>query len=364
MVLHPSSFVSCSFMILSGARLRMRDNSDTLPLLTNPYLPPYFRQLPVVDVGANDGRDYTLPAALLGHRVYSFEPTFSSYERILKRIAAAAPNVSHVVDGNGFTQRARGTVYLRPRIAVSNESGNATFTESRDQQGVSNSLHGLRALPRNARKKAQTATVQLTTLDHVLAEETQGIFLLKIDAQGHEYHVLQGAIAYIRSHPVYYILLEYYPKGLRAGGTDPLDLLRLLQHELGYQCFDLRCRPGAARKLAGKTHTRPHARSFEQFVRKYPVRQPVSLYTNSCLARPVPRPRPVCLPAPVAPASLLYTVRVVLPTNLGFWISPSPLLMCSTNATTGRNATSSPQPVTANEFGSWTDLLCTRFDLL
>ena len=81
---------------------------------------------------------------------------------------------------------------------------------------------------------------------------------------------------------MHYILLEYYPKGLRAGGVDPLDLLRLLQHELGYQCFDLRCRPGS--RGAG-------ARTFEQFVRAYPA-------------------------------------------------------------------------VTANEFGTWSDLLCTRFDLL
>lgn len=92
-----------------------------------------------------------------------------------------------------------------------------------------------------------------------------------------EYHILLGAKAYIRSHPVHYILLEYYPKGLRAGGVDPLDLLRLLQLELGYQCFDLRCGHGGAR-------------SFEQFVRAYPA-------------------------------------------------------------------------VTANEFGSWTDLLCARFDV-
>ena len=36
----------------------------------------------------------------------------------------------------------------------------------------------------------------------------------------------------------------------------------LLQHELGYQCFDLRCNPGG--RGAG-------ARTFEQFVRAYPA---------------------------------------------------------------------------------------------
>ena len=52
-------------MILAGGAFRMLDNADTVPLLTNPSLPQRFRRLPVIDVGANDGRDYTLPAALL-----------------------------------------------------------------------------------------------------------------------------------------------------------------------------------------------------------------------------------------------------------------------------------------------------------
>ena len=58
----------------------------------------------------------------------------------------------------------------------------------------------------------------LTTLSAVLGpREPKGVFLLKVDAQGHEYQILQGAREYIRARPVYYILLEYYPKGLRAG---------------------------------------------------------------------------------------------------------------------------------------------------
>ena len=73
----------------------------------------------------------------------------------------------------------------------------------------------------------------------MLAEEDKGLFILKIDSQGHEYHVLQGCVQYIRTHPVYYILLEFYPKGLRAVNIEPLTLLQFLHYELGYQCFDL-----------------------------------------------------------------------------------------------------------------------------
>ena len=295
-----SDFISCSFMILVGGAFRMKDNSDTLPLLANPRLPMRLRHLPVVDVGANDGRDYTLPPALLGHRVYSFEPTPENYGLILKRIARATPNVSHTTELRGFTMERPGTIYLRKGVAVSNQTGTATFYATRKAHGVSNSLNGMKALPRTARRSAVATTVVLTTLSEVLAAE-KGVFLLKIDAQGHEYHILQGAKAFIATRPVYYILLEYYPKGLRAGGVDPFDLLTLLQHELGYQCFDLRCSAAAKLKAASdlaSTPTAPgrggpHAAAwnFRDFVRAYP-------------------------------------------------------------------------PVTSNEYGTWTDLLCTRFDLL
>ena len=113
---------------------------------------------------------------------------------------------------------------------------------------------------------------------------------LKIDAQGHEYHILQGAREYLATRPVYYILLEYYPKGLRAGGVDPRDLLTLLQHTLGYQCFDLRCTPSRKQAKRLSAHGR-HALTFNEFIAAYPA-------------------------------------------------------------------------VAANEFGTWTDLLCTRFDLM
>ena len=268
-------------MVLGGAAFRMKDNFDTLPLLLNPHLPARFRRLPVVDVGANDGRDYTLPAARLGHRVYSFEPTPKVYDRLVQRLAAEAHhNVSHFATLEGFARAPAGSVYLQRGVAVSNRSGVATFTATERGGGTANSLNGVRALPRTMRRSAVSSNVTLTTLSAVLAEEAHGVFLLKIDAQGHEYHILQGARAYITRHPVYFLLVEFYPKGLRAGGVHPLQLLTMLQHELGYQCFDLRC--------TGKKHG---ARTLDAFVHHYPA-------------------------------------------------------------------------VAANEFGTWTDLLCTRFDLL
>ena len=83
-------------------------------------------------------------------------------------------------------------------------------------------------------------TEEQRKLSDELVNETEGVYLLKIDAQGHDMHVLRGAADYIRTHPVYVILLEFSPMLMKAGGVEPLDLLHLLYDDLGYQCFDAR----------------------------------------------------------------------------------------------------------------------------
>lgn len=96
--------------------------------------------------------------------------------------------------------------------------------------------------------------------------------------QGHEWHILQGARQYIKTHAVYYILIEFYPKGLKAGNVQPIELLRLLQHELGYQCFDMRC---TGRKSSAR------ARTFSEFVNFYPAitMNPFGAYTDLLCTR-------------------------------------------------------------------------------
>ena len=109
---------------------------------------------------------------------------------------------------------------------------------------------------------ARTYSIPVVTLDEVLAEEDDGLFLLKIDAQGFEHHILRGAAAYIRSHRICFILVEFYPQGLLAAGVPPLELLRLLHFGLGFQCFDM-----------GKAALSHGAVSLEEFVAAHPARR-------------------------------------------------------------------------------------------
>lgn len=58
--------------------------------------------------------------------------------------------------------------------------------------------------------------------------------ILKIDTQGREYGVLQGAASMLKTVPT--VLLEFSNLLLKASGTRPIDLLLLLQ-ENGFFCF-------------------------------------------------------------------------------------------------------------------------------
>jgi FkbM family methyltransferase len=243
-------------------------NSDVPPILSCP-LAARHRNLPVVDIGTNVGQDLTIPAAQLGHTVYSFEPTPATYDKLLRNLGHHNISFSRDLRDQNLQREhrqqrttvdkgnaRRGHVFAL-NMAVSNRSGVAVLVQDR-VGGFSNSLNGAAALPRNWNHS--TVSVNVATLDSILQHEEQGLFLLKIDSQGHEYHVLTGALEYIKTHPIYAILLEYYPKGMAAAGVDPLDLLYLLYGQLGLQCFDIG-------PLAAETSL-----SLEDFAQKaYPV---------------------------------------------------------------------------------------------
>jgi FkbM family methyltransferase len=253
---------------LASLGMAVFHNAEVPPILSTP-LAARHRNLPVVDIGTNVGLDLTIPAAQLGHTVYSFEPTPATYGKLLRNLGHHKISFSQdlrdqnlqrehrqqrtTVDKGNAT---RGHVFAL-NMAVSNRSGVAVLVQDR-RGGVSNSLNGAAALPKNW--AASTVSVNVTTLDSILQHEEQGLFLLKMDSQGHEYHILTGALEYIKTHPVYAVLLEYYPKGMAAAGVDPLDLLYLLYGQLGLQCFDIG--PSAAKTSL----------SLEDFAQKaYPV---------------------------------------------------------------------------------------------
>ena len=108
-------------------------------------------------------KDYTIVAAQLGHRVYSYEPTPSRYsvclrnmqlanEEVEREAAAARPwKIVHTTERRNFSSAGGGTVLFRRAVAVSDHAGTAPFAVSSAWNGAANSLNGRAAVPRNTR---------------------------------------------------------------------------------------------------------------------------------------------------------------------------------------------------------------------
>ena len=171
----------------------------------------------MVDVGANVGL-YTAIAGLAvgpAGRVLAFEPEPESFTFLQKTVAA--------------NKLANACIVL---AAASNENGST-------QLFTSSSNRGDHRMYKNAQSDG-CAEVRTVCLDDFL--ESQGVRqvdVIKIDVQGFEGHVIEGLEQTIRRSSRLYMLMEFWPEGLRSAGTDPAELLLRLSrmgltlHEIG-----------------------------------------------------------------------------------------------------------------------------------
>ena len=167
-----------------------------------------------VDIGANHG-------AVLGEivrvapegRHVAFEPIPELAEDLRKRF----PDVH---------------VYA---AAASNRSGEASFAYVRAADGWS----GLkfRPLPGGEDGNVVDITVQLVRLDDVLHPDAHPV-LIKIDVEGAEQQVIEGALETLRRcHPT--LIFEHGLGSANVFGTEPDDIFGLLVDDAGYRIFDL-----------------------------------------------------------------------------------------------------------------------------
>lgn len=162
----------------------------------------------VVDVGANIGMYSRFLARLAGSqgRVHAFEPAPENFARLIENTAAFT-NVTAI------------------HAAVGNENGMTTLCLS----GSMNTDHHTYDCG-DARSRLDVRIVRLDDYFRV----GEKINLIKIDVQGYEYRVLQGARRIMEENRgELNIVMEFWPHGLIKAGTAPLALLDLIQ-SLGY----------------------------------------------------------------------------------------------------------------------------------
>jgi FkbM family methyltransferase len=170
----------------------------------------------VADVGANIGL-YTLLAADLVSpegRVVAFEPVARNLRLLRKSIEANEYKNVTVVP-----------------MAVSNSRGTAKFVVDDQNWGSDRMAH--------AHESSRSIEVQTTTLDEYFSASGFAVDLLKIDAEGAELAILEGARQLLAANPDLTILTEYNPKLIQQLGYSPEEYLHKLAG-LGFQftCLD------------------------------------------------------------------------------------------------------------------------------
>lgn len=160
----------------------------------------------VFDLGANVGL-FSVQQAQRGARVYAFEPNPNCYRRLSK--TTAANNLAGTINlFNYAVGAAPGTGTLAvPRVGIQASSpSTATFSIHSTTDGS--------IIPGAEQNVAEEFAVQITSLDQMVpALGVTHIDLLKIDVEGAEAEVLQGAMNIL---PVVdRIVVEYHSRELR-----------------------------------------------------------------------------------------------------------------------------------------------------
>lgn len=176
----------------------------------------------VVDCGANIGYFTLIFARLVGPRgrVFAFEPEPTNHRLLARNIAS-----------NGY-----GNVTTAQQ-ALSRVAGEATLHLAQDNLGD----HRLGPV----RDSRRVISVPVTTLDSSCAARAERIDFLKMDVQGREPAVLDGAHELLAAHPDLWMLTEFWPAAIEESGDDAGAFLSRID-ELGFSI--------AVLDSSGRTH--------------------------------------------------------------------------------------------------------------
>ncbi len=172
----------------------------------------------VFDVGVNSG----LTTAWFAERakfVYSFEPNEDNVAKInqIKKIRNL-DNVE-IVNCAVSNKIGRATLYLKPYIG----------------------LHSLANIRPD--KTVGTVEVPTVTIDQFCMENNiENISILKIDVEGFELEVLQGAESLLKNNSIELILFEYSPDFYKQRDINSREILEYLQN-MGYELYEVSGNP-------------------------------------------------------------------------------------------------------------------------
>lgn len=189
-----------------------------------------------IDIGAHVGYYTLLMRTLVGSngKVFAAEPMPDSFKALRENIAR-----------NGFSN------VRTIQKAVSDVNGSAKFQIDSRNEGESHLATGTALVGLGG-----SINVTTTTLDTWLDKLNRRPRLIKLDAEGCESRILDGARTLFSKHPPESVICEINPPALARFGTDQFALRRRFE-ELGYECFLINIAPGTEVDLCGGALLKP-----------------------------------------------------------------------------------------------------------
>jgi FkbM family methyltransferase len=176
-----------------------------------------------IDVGTHVGYFSMLAAAVVGGegRVISFEPDERNFEHLLSHISLNdLGNVEAVNQAVGESDHV-----AQFFVNADNDGGHALWDV------------GLHDYNQISRSRPNTRDVEVASLDSYLGRrDVRSLKLIKIDAEGSELKVLQGAKRSLMEHRVPFVVAEVNRFALERMGTSE-DELRSYMEGLGYETW-------------------------------------------------------------------------------------------------------------------------------
>lgn len=167
----------------------------------------------IVDVGANIGW-YTLNFGKISNidKIFAFEPIPHTFDYLKKHLELNGIGNAEIFN-----------------IGLSNEIGEKDFFWTTEETG-SSSMANIRE-----RENIELVRCRLNTLDNFMSEREESIDFMKIDVEGAELFVIQGALSSIsKFKPI--IFSELLRKWSAKFSYHPNDVISLLKNE-GYAVF-------------------------------------------------------------------------------------------------------------------------------
>lgn len=198
-----------------------------------------------IDIGAHIGY-YSLLAALRVETkgtVLSFEPNEINYQWIRDNIALNGLNNIQVFQTVLGAENKDVQFFLN----ADNDGGHALWDV------------GLHSFNKKSRSRPQIITLKMSTLDDLLKDKSlTGVKLIKIDAEGAEFNILQGAIKTLKTYRIPYVICEINRFALQQMGTTE-EQIREFMSSLGYSTYLLRREsPNLVKLLPGQYYHSPY----------------------------------------------------------------------------------------------------------